>query len=398
MQSSHTSIVAIAPPKFSVAAMPIAPKPAALTFLYYVCSIIGVVFLSRSPERLHCSEEGAVRKLATVERILDTQPVPNSDRLDVVRVRGWNVVTQRNEFTPGSSAVYFEIDSFLPVRPEFEFLRPSSFKKMGEEEGFRLRTVKLRGQVSQGLVLPVATFPELAAMPAIGTDVTEILGVKKYEPPIPASISGKIKGAFPANARKTDQERIQNLWDEYATKYRDVAFEETLKLDGSSMTVYFCNGAFGVCSRNWELHPSEKNTLWRVARSLDLEAKLQSLDRNLAIQGELMGPQIQKNREKLAAHRFFVFDIWDIDRQAYLSPAARSHLVERLELDAVPVTSPSVRVFSEFSTIADLLAHADGPSLNGDRREGLVYKSLQPFDGETISFKVVSNRWLLKYE
>ena len=343
-----------------------------------------------------------MRQLATIERILSSQPVPNADALDVVQVRGWRVVTKRNEFQSGDLAVYFEIDSFLPVRPEFEFLRSSSFKRMGEEEGFRLKTIKLRKQISQGLVLPVATFPELADQTwSVGDDVTERLGVKKYEPPVPVSLSGLVKGAFPGDIPKTDQERIQNLWADYSKAFAEVAFEETVKLDGTSMTVYVRDGEVGVCSRNLDLlcdHPDNpRNTLWKVALKLGLLTVLPSLHRNLALQGELIGPAIQKNNEKLTKPDWFVFDVWDIDQQRYFSASERQSFIQQLGLNHVPILSNSIQVFREFSSLEELLAHADGPSLNTQaRREGLVYKSVELVDGEIITFKTISNRWLLK--
>jgi RNA ligase (TIGR02306 family) len=340
-----------------------------------------------------------MRKLATIECIRSVKPIPNADNLDVVQVRGWDVVTQRQEFQEGDLAVYFEIDSFLPIRPEFEFLRKSSFKVMGAEEGFRLRTVKLRGQISQGLVLPVKNIPELADRDwTVGDDVTELLGVQRYEPPIPVALAGQIKGAFPGLIRKTDQERIQNLWEDYHQAFQDLEFEETVKLDGTSMTVYCHAGNVGVCSRNWELQQTAGNTLWQVATQLELLDRLPPLQRNLAVQGELMGPGIQGNKEKLAKVAWFVFDIWDLDRQQYLGAAERNDLVATLGLQQVPVVTPAIPVFSAFPTLEALLDHAAGPSLHAAQREGLVYKSLQAVEGEIISFKVISNQWLLKHE
>lgn len=340
-----------------------------------------------------------MRKLATIEQVKAVNPVPNSDFLDMVQVRGWTVVTKRGEFQTGDLAVYFEIDSFLPIKPEFEFLRPSSFRKMGEEEGFRLKTIKLRGQVSQGLVLPLQNLPELGDRSlAIGEDVTDLLGVKLYETPIPAALAGQIKGAFPRFIRKTDQDRIQNLWEEYAPQFSTLEFEETIKLDGSSMTVYWHHQTIGVCSRNWELAETENNSLWQVTRSLELPEKLASLDRSLAIQGELMGPGVQKNNEKLKQPTWFVFDIWDIEQQRYLTAPERYPIVEALGLQSVPILSKTIAVFTEYPTLQSLLDHASGRSLNGVQREGLVYKSLAIVNGEIISFKVISNQWLLKQE
>lgn len=338
-----------------------------------------------------------MRKLATIEEIKSVESLVNADALDLVRVRGWKVVTKKNEFKVGDLALYFEIDSFLPVRPEFEFLRKSSFKKMGEKEGFRLKTIKLRGQVSQGLVLPVSAFPELQNhSQEIGKDVTDLLGIEKYEPPIPQSLSGVMKGAFPGKIRKTDQERIQNLWEEYSVIYKDLAFEETIKLDGTSMTVYFLDNEVGVCSRNLDLKETSNNVLWNTALKLNLPEILAKQGRNLAIQGELIGPGIQRNNEKLSEVAWFVFDIWDIDKQQYLTALERNLLCQYFNLLQVPIASASIKVFQEFSTLDELLAHASGNSLNAPSREGLVYKSLEFVDGEIISFKVISNQWLLK--
>jgi RNA ligase (TIGR02306 family) len=340
-----------------------------------------------------------MRKLATIETIKSVAPVANADSLDVVTVRGWNVVTQRQEFQVGDLAVYFEIDSFLPVRPEFEFLRRSSLKTMGGVEGFRLRTVKLRGQVSQGLVLSPQIFPELDDRPLeIGQDVSELLGVQKYEPPVPVSLSGQIEGAFPGFVPKTDQERIQNLWEQYVVDFQTVAFEESLKLDGTSMTVYCHEGQVGVCSRNWRLVQTPGNTLWQVATKLQLLEKLPALQRNLAIQGELMGPGIQGNKEKLSEPTLFVFDVWDINRQQYLTTAERTEVVATLQLQTVPILNPAIPVFQEFPSLEQLLAHAPGPSLKASQREGVVYKSVQPIAGQIVSFKVISNQWLLKHK
>ena len=186
-------------------------------------------------------------------------------------VDGWKVVVAKNVgHKVGDLVVYCEIDSFLPIKEEFEFLRKSSYKKMGDQEGFRLKTIKLRGQVSQGLILPLNVLKtteiiqtkitkqvwgnqiELFAedgtpMVDIGDDVTEVLGIVKYEPPIPAELAGKVKGLFPSFLRKTDEERVQNLALEYETyKNSNHQFYVTEKLDGSSATFYFKDGVFGV--------------------------------------------------------------------------------------------------------------------------------------------------------
>ena len=122
------------------------------------------------------------RKLASIQRIWKIETIEGAERIELAHVLGWQCVVNKGQFQPMDLAVYFEIDSFLPVRAEFEFLRSSSYKKtdiMGE--GFRLRTMRFRGQISQGLLLPIASFPEVPADTPLGGDVTELLGVRKWE-------------------------------------------------------------------------------------------------------------------------------------------------------------------------------------------------------------------------
>jgi hypothetical protein len=211
------------------------------------------------------------RKLASIQRIGKVLPIEGADAIEIVTVNSWKVVSKKGEFKEGDLCVYFEIDSFLPMEKDFEFLRKSSYKKMGDLEGFRLKTIKLRGQVSQGLCLPLSILEKedemkigISKQPwgdqlqlgpyddAIvieeGADVTEYMCVLKYEPPIPAELSGKVKGGFPGFIRKTDEERIQNMTKEYDSM-RDKHYYVTEKLDGSSATYYFRDGVFGVCSK-----------------------------------------------------------------------------------------------------------------------------------------------------
>ena len=196
-----------------------------------------------------------MRKLASIQQIRDIQPIPNADAIEVVIINGWQVVAKKGEFKIGELCVYFEIDSFLPIKPEFEFLRKSCYKKMADgSKGFRLKTIKLRGQISQGLALPFDLFINTkAAFVEIGQDVTELLQVKKYEMPIPPALQGFAKGNFPSFIRKTDQERVQNIWYKLNEKYNHINFEVTLKLDGTSATYYYRDGEIGVCSRNLNL-------------------------------------------------------------------------------------------------------------------------------------------------
>jgi len=337
------------------------------------------------------------RKLATVRIITDIKPIEGADMIELATVGGWNVVVAKNVgHKVNDKVVYCEIDSFLPIREEFEFLRKSSYKKMGDQEGFRLKTIKLRGQVSQGLILPIVVLnppdTNIYVTPFEGLDVTEMLGVVKYEPPIPAELAGKVKGLFPSFIRKTDEERIQNLASEYE-EMKKHTYYETEKLDGSSATFFYNNGEFGVCSRNLELLETEGNTFWKVARELDLENKMREYGVNISVQGELIGEGIQGNPYKIKGQTVRFFNLFDIDLQEYHSLSMFQLLMMDLGLETVPVLNTH---FHLPDTIDELLKMADGKSeLNPNfDREGIVVRSLD----RTISFKVISNKFLLKHE
>src|SRR5689334_6744244 len=136
------------------------------------------------------------RKLVSIQRVDALEPIVGADNIVKARVMGWDVVVKKNAFTPGSPCVFFEIDSVLPDgAPWAEFMRP---------RGFRLKTVRLRGVLSQGLALPVSILGE--GVPEIGTDVRERLGVVKFEAPVP--IGAGVAGPFPARVPKTDEIRL----------------------------------------------------------------------------------------------------------------------------------------------------------------------------------------------
>jgi len=340
------------------------------------------------------------RKLATIRRIADISPIEGADKIELVTVDGWKVVVAKDVgHKVGNLVVYCEIDSFLPIKDEFEFLRKSSYKKMVDgTEGFRLKTIKLRGQVSQGLILPINVLPitQFASghnLPE-GMDVTEMLGIVKYEPPIPAELAGKVKGMFPSFLHKTDEERVQNLTSEYEewkiqSKHQ---FYVTEKLDGSSATFYHKDGVFGVCSRNLELLETEGNTFWKVARELDLENKMKSTRRNICFQGELIGEGIQGNPYKIKGQTVKFYTGFDIDKQIRISFVNFVVMLQEMDLGYVPVLNQGFG-FQLPETVGDMLNYAEGKSaLNLDtEREGVVVRSM---DG-TISFKAISNKFLI---
>ncbi len=335
------------------------------------------------------------RKLATIRQISDLSPIEGADKIELATVGGWKVVVAKDVgHKVGDLVVYCEIDSFLPIRDEFEFLRKSSYKKMSDgTEGFRLKTIRLRGQISQGLILPISVLnppdSNIYVTPFEGLDVTEMLEIVKYEPPIPAELAGKVKGLFPSFLRKTDEERIQNLTSEYE-EFKKHKFYVTEKLDGSSATFYYKDGVFGVCSRNLELLETEGNTFWKVARELDLENKMRDFGVNISVQGELIGEGIQGNPYKIKGQTVRFFNLFDIDLQEYHSFNMMKSTLMIMGLEMVPVVD---EYFTLPDTVEELLNYADNKSLlNPDfDREGVVIRTLD----RRVSFKVISNKFLI---
>jgi RNA ligase (TIGR02306 family) len=333
------------------------------------------------------------RKLASIRKISDLQPIEGADLIELAIVDGWKVVVAKEvAHKVGDFVIYCEVDSFLPIREEFEFLRKSSYRKLVDgTEGFRLKTIKLRGQISQGLILPISVVEYTNVGFEVGMDVTNLLGVTKYEPPIPAELSGKVKGLFPSFLRKTDEERVQNLTKEYE-EYKSLGrkFYVTEKLDGSSATFYYKDGVFGVCSRNLELLETEDNTFWKVARELDLENKMKDFGVNISLQGELIGEGIQGNPYKIKGQTVKFFNLFDIDLQVYHSLAHLDRALGIMGLKMVPIVD---EFFKLPETIETLLKYADNKSILNPKfdREGIVIRNLD----RTISFKVISNKFLL---
>lgn len=351
------------------------------------------------------------RQLATIRKIAEIKPIENAEAIEAVRVDGWWVVAKKSEFQVGDLVVYLEVDSWVPTELAPFLTKPGHEPKEFEGvKGERLRTIKLRGQLSQGLLLSVEHCISVAGCTSAiqeGDDWTEHLGILKYEKPIPAQLAGMVEGAFPSFIPKTDQPRIQNCTHQFEKwKEQGHEWEITEKLDGSSMTVYvyyfeepegFGVVKNGVCSRNYDLKFDENNTFWKTAIENQIRNRIASTGRSLAVQGELVGPGIQGNSYKFSEHRFFVYDIFDIEQQKYLLPLERQKLCKKIGLDCVP-TMPAIFKMDESVTIDDLLKNADGDSFTGEygvMREGFVFKSMTEHD---VSFKVISNKWLLKNE
>jgi len=432
-------------------------------------------------ERLVAEAVADGRKLVTVRTIDAIDDIPGADLIKVATVEGWKVVVKHDEFEVGDLCVFFEVDSYLPLSDErYAFLEKNAIFWHGIK-GARLKTIRLRKQLSQGLALPLHDFPEIqakiqATMDASGmTDLSDgaawirelnftgTIGVMKWEKVMSAQLAGQAKGNFPSFLRKSDQERAQNMSREIfgyedmlmpfditnipaealaamqekgdvvvtnnmmlmgvggpqwyrvrkAQASRDTRYEVSLKMDGSSMTAYvqLLNEVpfevKGVCSRNLDLkiESNETNSFIKMAHP-DILELIAEQGGDIALQGELMGPGIQGNREGFEYDRFFIYNIFDIKSGEFMTPPERlewvrnanqvaKQLFGRELLEHVPVLHESVTLAElGITNMDELLKFAEGPSMVHMVREGLVFKAV---DG-THQFKVISNKFLEKEE
>ena len=325
------------------------------------------------------------RQMATVRKVRSVVDADNSDTLAVVTVDGWSVVAKRGEHEVGQLVVYCEVDSWVPHDVAPYLSKGKEPKQYNGVRGEKLRTVRLRGNLSQGLLLPLSVLPKDNYVE--GQDVSALLNVQKWEAPLPASLSGLVRGNFPQFLVKTDEERLQNLKPEH---YNGDTYTVTEKLDGSSVTVYKHNGQFSVCSRNYDLQETTDNTFWSTVRSLCVEEKLLPYD-NVALQGELLGPGVQGNKYKLSQHTVRWFKVYDTVKQEFYNSNDAFNFVCNLGLDFVPVVYFNYKV----ENLSEELKKADGEShlTPGVLREGYVYRSNTK---SNVSFKAISNTWLLE--
>ena len=331
-----------------------------------------------------------MRSLVTIQKVKGISPIPDSDFLELAHVMGWAVVTKKGEFKPGDFGVYFEVDSFLPLDERYEFLRASSYRDNEDNgQGFRIRTMKMRGQLSQGLLLPLSSFPELKGL-AEGVDVTEKLGVKKWYIPETANAGGTIIGERPQGIPASDEIRIQSAL-ELLDQLRGKPYYITTKMDGTSGIVYYIDGKIGCSSRNKEIKDEEGALYWLPVYKYGLKEKLERLGKNLVITGEIIGPGIQKNKLRLSEIEWNVFDVKDYDANKYLPFDEAVKLCAELGLTNVPLEERGEQFDYSLET---LLEKAKGKYPSGLDKEGIVVRSaLSP---KAISFKVLNNDALLK--
>jgi len=367
------------------------------------------------------------RKLASLQRILAINPIKDADKIEVATVLGWQVVVAKSEgFKVGDLVVYVEIDSILPDKPEFEFMR---------DRKFRVRTIKLRGQVSQGICFPLSILPK-TTMVYDGADVTEAIGITKYDPQAEferketerlASIDKNrmdkflkryawyrklifkpTKKPFPSFIRKTDEDRIQ-LFPDYYERWGQHRFYVTEKVDGQSATYFMIRNPrkglfrkkwlFGVCSRNFQLLKPDSSSYWTLAKELDIETKMRKWcdthGKGLIIQGEAVGSKIQGNKYGYDGVKLFVFNVASYDKGQldYMDQARQVGFCIYHGFNHVYVLDMG---FSLLPTIAEMVEYAQSKSLHNKNvpREGVVLRNYK----NNISFKVINPDFLLKYE
>lgn len=368
-----------------------------------------------------------MRKLATIRTISDITPIANADKIEVAHVDGWQVVVKKDEFKVGDKVVYVEIDSKMPEKPEYSFL---------ESRKYVVKTIKLRGQISQGLILPLSVLPD--GKYNEGKDVTNILGITKYDPEaeVENSVVGrnqkkqngflsfmlkskyfrriyfkifkkkKVSGKFPEWIHKTDEERIQNLTKLFEfLKENKIALSQTEKIDGTSAT-YFLRRTndkkkkrpkyeFGVCSRNLRLTTEDDSYYWKVARKYNIENVLKELISGydyIILQGEITGDGIQKNKYPAkGGERFWAFNLIYPD-DVKITTDGMKNILEKFGISTVPI-------IGEFTIpdgweISDLVKHVEGKSVVNPQieREGIVFRNV----ANNVSFKCINNKFLIK--
>ena len=342
-----------------------------------------------------------MRKLASLQRVNGVYPIEGKDRIVQYGINGWKVIDAVGKYEVGDLVIFLEVDSWVPNTLAPFLSRDKEPRVYEGVPGERLKTIKMGGALSQGLLLPLSVAYDLGPADydhsfVEDDDVTELLGILKWER-TPEFRAANAKGNFPYFLRKTDQERIQNVHPRTLEQVGPATYEVTEKLEGQSFTAYLWDGVFGVCSRNLELKADEPSTWIDTANRYDLEAKLRAFfertGKQIAIQGEQVGPGIEGNIYKLDSVRLYVYDVFDIAEQKYLPPAFAREVAFELGIPYVPVIDVAFELPERYCD--ELLAMAECRSaLAPYHAEGLVFKVNS--DKSDFSMKAVSNAYLLR--
>lgn len=370
-----------------------------------------------------------MRKLAYIETIKSLKPIPGADYIECAEILGWEVVVRKGEFKINDHVLYCEVDSIFPELKCFEFLR---------SRNFRIKTIKLKSQISQGIAFHPSIIKEInphfdLTSIKIGQDLTDTLFITKYDPEAELDLKPDTdqvkkswfknkfnyykwklfgikpikKGSFPSDVPKTDEVRVQNMGAKLQLFKNQNAYI-TEKLEGTSVSFIYRqsgnwlskffnqNGLFQICSRNRIVFNSQKggelnHHLVNIANKYNISEKLRKLNRNIAIQGECIGPKIQGNIYKLSDLELRVFLIFDLEKQSYLSYVETFALLKELELPMVPVLADLHSLNEDVKYYVEL---SKGKSKINDQidREGIVIRHLD----ENFSFKSINPDYLLK--
>ena len=321
-------------------------------------------------------------KVATVEKVLSIIDHPNADALQIANILGWNVVCKKNECKVGDLVAFVNIDSIVKPHAEFSFL---------ESKSYRIRPVKIRGQMSQGLLIPIRNLEKFGKVDwanlSEGDDISEILGATHYEKKIPSKVEGNTKGKFPSFLIRTDENNLRN----YPEALKEIEGKEvyiTKKIDGCSATYFVRNCNFGVCSRSLELHPDE-NAFWSIVKKYDLAYKMLNLPHNIAIQGEIYGPNIQNNPLKVKELAFAAYNLFYINGSSYGSYDELTTICEDFQIPQTEVVYCGIMKFS----LKELIELANNQYYsNNVPCEGIVIRTTEPVSSKIIGI----NRWSAK--
>lgn len=363
-------------------------------------------------------EMDEIRKMASVQTITAIRPIPNADNIELASVLGWRVVVNKNDnFKVGDNVVYFEVGTVLPETD----LRFAESQKWGQKvvevdgktvKGHILATRSFRGVDSQGMVMPIALFDEgiyyweinegeasstdPCYAPRVGLDVTEAIGVFKYEEPIPPNTN--IIGSFDTRYMpKSDCPRVQTLsehWDEA----KELKWSPTLKVDGTSTTILNDGKTVRIFSKNRELDTEDSNLL-RVAEKFKI---LEFVEENpgTAVQFEYAGPGVHSNRAKLPAVRPFVFSVFFMGKKV-----ARDDWDERLLAVASPMLGDEFNPanFDSLDELVEKVSTVRGNLTKDVADEGVVYHlaagQVAPWWlSRTATFKVISMKYIKKHK
>lgn len=325
---------------------------------------------------------------ASIQKISKISAHPNADSLELIKILGWQVVAKKGEFQEGDLVVYIATDTIVEDIPQYYFLK---------NKNFRIRPMRLRGEWSEGLILPLTEFPSILLAPQIkeGLELDDLVKAKHYEKPIPASLSGEVKyGNLPYCLSKTDETRGQAFPDLIEELF-GVETVISTKCDGSSGTYVWKDGEFDVCSRNLTLKESPQNTFWKMAFKYELKHILDTFHRNIALRGEVCGPGIQKNPMGLDEPTFCLFDIYDIDERRYFNFGERMDFASEFALPIAPVLW--VGKFNYMMADLENMAENTTYPTNGKPVEGIVVRPTVEMRSEVmdsrLSFKIISKKY-----